>query len=125
MPRTKIDFYQSRRDAAAALASLRDIGLNPGDIGGAWLAAEDPLDDASAHGPVQVTDVEEVGRVRFSGWLAEAAQRVAGGARAAPLSTILADLTDAADAQRVRDTLVAGGGIVGVRARDVFNTETD
>jgi len=126
MPRTKIDFHQSRQDAAAALSSLREVGLNPGDVGGAWLAGEDPfdaVDDASMNGPGQLIEVEEIGLVRFSGWLADAAHEAAGNRPAAPLSVIFDDLTDDAELQRVRDILASGGGIVGVRARDALNPE--
>lgn len=126
MPRTKIDFHQSREDAAASLTSLREVGLNPGDIGGAWLAGEDPSaarEDGSMTGPDRLIDVEDLGRVRFSGWLADAALEAIGNGPAAPLAAIFDDLADEAELQRVRDTLASGGGIVGVKARDAFNPE--
>nr|WP_314136964.1 hypothetical protein [uncultured Brevundimonas sp.] len=128
MARTKIDFHQSRQDAAAALSSLREVGLNPGDIGGAWRVGEnsfDAADDASTSGPGQLIDVEEIGLIRFSGWLADAAQEAAAHGPATPLSVIFDDLTDDAELQRVRDTLASGGGIVGIRARDTFKPEQD
>lgn len=126
MPRTKIDFHQSREDAAASLTSLREVGLSPGDIGGAWLAGEDlsaVIGDGSTTGPVRLIDVDDLGRVLFSGWLADAALKAAGNEPAAQLSVIFDDLTDDAELQRLRDTLASGGGIVGVKARDAFIPE--
>lgn len=125
MPRTKIDFYQSRRDAAASLSSLRDVGLNPGDVSGAWLAetaAGSPDDAASTSASSRRIPVEDVGDVEFTGWLAQVALDALGDGSTAALSAIFRDLTsDDAELARVRDTLRAGGGVVGVRARDAFN----
>lgn len=126
MPRTKIDFHHSRQDAADALSSLREVGLNPGDVGGAWLAADGTSEDTPTTATSRLVPVAEVGEVRFSGWLAEVALQALGDRETAPLSAIFDDLTsDAGDLARLRDTLAAGGGIVGVRARDTFSPEPD
>ena len=123
MPRTKINFHEDRQDAATALASLREVGLNPGDIGGAWLddaqAKAEGLDKATR----RTVEVQDLGRVQFTGWLAEAALKFSDAEQAAPLSSILGDHADAAELDRIRQTLASGGGIVGVRARDAFNPE--
>lgn len=129
MPRTKIDFHQSRRAAAEALSSLREIGLNSGDVGSAWLAdtaADGTSNDAPTTATSRVIRVSDVGEVRFSGWLAEVALEALDDQQAAPLSAIFDDLTlEPAELVRLRDTLAAGGGIVGVRARDNFSPEPD
>ncbi len=128
MPRTKIDFHETRQDAASALSSLREVGLNPGDIGGAWLddaAAGPGREDAPLQATRQTVDVRDLGRVQFTGWLAEAAQPFRTVDQPTPLSAVLGDHADEADLTRIRETLVAGGGIVGVRARDAFNPEID
>lgn len=123
MPRTKIDFHEDRQDAATALSSLREVGLNPGDIGGAWLedaqATAEGLDTATR----RTVEVQALGRVQFTGWLAEAALNFSDAEQGAPLSSILGDHADAAELDRIRQTLASGGGIVGVRARDAFNPE--
>lgn len=129
MPRTKIDFHQSRQAAAEALSSLRGIGLNSGDVGSAWLAdtaADGTSNDAPTTATSRVIRVSDVGEVRFSGWLAEVALEALDDQQAAPLSAIFDDLTlEPAELVRLRDTLAAGGGIVGVRARDNFSPEPD
>ena len=123
MPRTKIDFHDNRQDAATALSSLREVGLNPSDIGGAWLedakAKAEGLDKATR----RTVEVPDLGRVQFTGWLAEAALKFSDAEQTASLSSILGDHADAAELDRIRQTLVSGGGIVGVRARDAFNPE--
>ncbi len=127
MPRMKIDFYPNREDAADALSSLREVGLNPGDVGGAWAARTPEIgtaEDAGRTDGSHLIAVEDLGPVRFSGWLAEIALKSAGERTPVPLASIFQDLTpDAAELARVRDALASGGGVIGVRARDVFNPE--
>lgn len=127
MPRTKIDFHQTGEDAAAALSSLREVGLNPSDVGGAWLAGISadarPINVAATSRVITVTGL---GDVCFSGWLAEFALEAIGDKEEAPLSTIFDDLiSDHAELARLRANLAAGGGIVGVRARDPLNHQPD
>ena len=118
MPRTTIDFHKDRRDAAAAFGSLRDVGLNAGDVGGAWLAEDQPAGQGSGHG----VEVMDLGLVAFSGWLAEAALKVASPDRPVSLATLLeGHSVTPEDLDRIHRTLTAGGGIIGVRARDAFN----
>lgn len=127
MPRTKIDFHQTGEDAAAALSSLREVGLNPGDVGGAWLAGtsiNSSQNDAAASS--RIITVTDLGEVCFSGWLAEVALEAMGDKEEAPLSAVFDDLTsDGAERSRLQETLAAGGGIVGVRAHDTFSPEPD
>lgn len=129
MPRTKLDFHQSREDAADALSSLREVGLNSGDVGGAWLAetaADGPVEETPATATSRLVPVADVGDVRFSGWLAESALQALGEQETAPLSAIFHDQTlDADELARLRDTLKGGGGVVGVRARDTFGQNQD
>ena len=123
MPRTKIDFHDNRQDAATALSSLREVGLNPGDIGGAWLEDAQAAAEERDRATHRTVDVMDLGRVQFTGWLAEAALQISDAEHTAPLSSILGDHVDAAELDRIRRTLASGGGIVGVRARDAFNPE--
>lgn len=129
MPRTKIDFYPSRQDAADALSSLREVGLSPGDVGGAWLSGTEvdaTIEGATATSSNRIVFVEDVGKVRFSGWLADAAIEALGHQPSAPLSAIFDTSTaDSSEVARVRDTLVKGGGVVGVRASDAFSPRQD
>lgn len=129
MPRTTIDFHETRHHAAIALSSLREVGLHPGDIGGAWLdeaaTAPEQHEDTSLQATRQTVDVSDLGRVQFTGWLAEAALLLKTVDEPTALSAILGDHVDEADLSRIRETISGGGGIVGIRARDVFNPEID
>lgn len=126
MPRTKIDFHQNRQDAASALSALREVGLDAGNVGGAWLAEVETVDDVPLTGPSQGLDVEGVGEVLFGGWLADVAYEACAGTPAPTLAVLFRDLTsDAAELVRIRDTLTSGGGLVCVRASHVFDLGPD
>jgi hypothetical protein len=114
MARIKIDTYADPSDASAALGALREVGLNPGDVGSAWKAS---VSDAAV--AVHEVSVEGLGPLHFTGWLAESALKAAETASAVDLAQALkAAGLEEKDIARARDALTSGGGVIGVRARD-------
>lgn len=128
MARVTIDIRKDRNDAAASLSSLRDVGLNAGDIGSAWPASLPEADegDASTRSAVAVHEVviTGIGPVHFTGWLAEIALKTEPGpVGTVDLDTVLAGASlDQKDVTRVREALIKGGGVITVRARDALIT---
>lgn len=114
MARIKIDIHSNPRDAAAALGALREVGLNPGDVGAVW---KPNVSDAGV--VVHEVSVERLGALHFTGWLADAALKAAETAQVVDLEEALtAAGLDEKDVARAEEALARGGGVVGVRARD-------
>lgn len=125
MTRVTIDIRKDRNDAAASLSSLRDVGLNAGDIGSAWPAPRENDDTAStprASVAVHEVAITGLGPVHFTGWLAEIALKTpAGPDGSVDLGPVLAAASlDQKDITRTRDALLKGGGVIAVRARDAL-----
>ena len=122
MPRITINYYGDRQTAAAALVALRDVGLNAGDVGSAWIAP-DPKEDAHLE-VVKLADrcrkaVDGIGIVEFTGWLAQAAREVLAPGEMSNVATILHEYNlDETEISRITHALADGKGLVGVRARD-------
>lgn len=122
MPRITINYYDDRQTAAAALVALRDVGLNAGDVGSAWLVP-DPEEDADLE-VVKLADrsrtsVDGVGIVEFTGWLAQAAKDGRTPGETSNVATILREYeVDETEIRRITQALADGKGLVGVRARD-------
>ena len=122
MPRITINYYDDRQTAAAALVALRDVGLNAGDVGSAWLVP-DTEEDADLE-VVKLADrsrtsVDGIGLVEFTGWMAEAARDVLTPGETSNVATILRDYeVDETEIRRITQALADGMGLVGVRARD-------
>lgn len=114
MARIKIDLYTDPKEAAAALRSLRDVGMNPGDVASAW-----KVGDLNAGVAVHEVSTAEIGPLQLTGWLAEHALKAAEIATDVELAVVLnAAGLDDREVARVTDALTQGAGVIGVRARD-------
>ena len=91
MPRITIDCYDDQHAAAGALDSLREVGLHPGDVAAAWPAAGAAPSGLEAVTPLELFEapVESLGRVQFTGWLAEAARNACAAGPGLDLRTLL------------------------------------
>ncbi|RZJ45599.1 MAG: hypothetical protein EON86_01150 [Brevundimonas sp.] len=122
MSRTTLNFHDDRRDAASALVSLREVGMNAGDVASIWEmppAGEALLDPTVAPFAFYEMDFRGGPALQLSGWFATAAMDALAEHRSIDLPSLLSAAgIDAAEAERVRATISAGGGVTAVRARD-------
>lgn len=128
MARITFDHHENRRDAAAVLVSLREVGMKPDDVGSLWgLNGQGEAFDDPSETPDDLYEatLAGLGPVQMSGWVAAAAITALKTASPPDLAEILADAElDGVDLRRIQQTLGAGGGVVGVKARDVLTDDT-
>jgi len=127
--RITLDFHDDRRNAASAVYSLRQVGLNADDVASIWRKpAESKALSSSSEEPIEVYEIHVDGGtvVQLSGWLATAAMETFTQHKSIDLRSLLsaADI-DTAEVDRVYTAITAGGGVTAVRARDSHLQETD
>ncbi|MFC7380019.1 hypothetical protein [Brevundimonas sp. GCM10030266] len=127
MAKFQFDHHTDRKDAAAALVSLREVGMKSEDVGSLWQAPPDA--DAlwpPAEKPADLYEatLADIGAVQLSGWIAHKALNALSASTSPGLADVLdgTDL-DSGDRDRIRGTLLAGGGVIGVKARDILSDD--
>lgn len=129
MARITLDFHDARRDAASAVDSLRQVGLNADDVASIWQkpANDEVMPDPSGP-PIDVYELDVDGSpvIQLTGWLATSALETFTRHKAIDLRSLLsAAAIDTAEVERVTATIAAGGGVTAVRARDSHLQEND
>ncbi|MDQ8027845.1 MAG: hypothetical protein REJ23_03895 [Brevundimonas sp.] len=103
--------------------------MKPDDVGSLWgLHDQGAAFDSPSETPHDLYEatLAGVGPVQMSGWVAVAAIAAMRTTTSPNLTEVLADADlDDAERSRILDTLAAGGGVVGVKARESLAADDD